>query len=302
MALTAIADGYETDGILGTDIDIDNSTFLSGSSAFKLPSGGADVALYTDWVPVGVGTWTGAPQRAVGYFVIRADDASANKDIKLEIEYTYNFSTVYTKTLFSGPVTATSDWYCRGQVFNWGFGVTWARAKITRPTDRDFNAWVDRIYLNDIPACFAADNKNSAQTFAATWTTIAAASIGLYDYASQIRLSAPDLIAEVPGNWIIGADVRIYEASHDAGDMFGVRLKLNSTLNGTTYRYGGAVTIHGAAFDSTAVEVMMSVTAESVWLDALDTVELQLIQYTNTGSLKGYVNPRYFATRVTAEY
>lgn len=300
----ALPDGWTlVGGDIGTDLILDTTYTVNGSYSLKFPTGGADVALYSQWVPAQTGgdVATLVINYGEAYASLSASSTAASDDVLVEVETTDDFATITSTTIFNSNLSTTS-FQDYGKTFDWT-GETWVRLKISRPTDRDFDLWVGRAYLTHVPPLRATDSTpSSAQAFPTSWTTAAVFSAGWtvnFSDDSQAAITAGGLMQPgIPGVYIATATIWLADNLED-GDLFGIRLirTSDSQVFGATSL--GIPVAYNAT--SSANYVPLGVTSLPIRLDARDTVEVQIRQFTNTGTPKDWNQIYGGLVKATAE-
>jgi len=252
MTDSAMPSGWKLlNGTLGTDLVIDTSVALNGSASFKFPSTATSSAvLVSDWVPsfraVAVSDTYVLPSYGTSHAHVRASSVAANKDVKISVEVANDDKTsINTWTLYNAPLAAANTWELAGDQHTLGSTTyVWMRLRIERPTDIDFNLWVDQAYMAANPPNARLFNTDPV-TFTGAWNTVTFDAAGLYD---QINVPAVSSVSSVtitrPGFYTFNAYGYISDSVAD-GDMFGLRIKVAQTA-GTKYFTGTTLTIPAA--------------------------------------------------------
>lgn len=279
-------DDWTTDGVVPTDILLDDVESLTGEDSIKFPSGGGDVALYSAWYATGQAAGASdfaAPKQGTVYAVAAGDSVTAGDNLTVTLQTTPDFGTITDTVIFDGVLNSAGKfWDGYGKVLAWPTGAAWTRIKVSRSSGRAWDLWIDRVYLNlSPPGIFAPDTL--AGTFAATWTAVTLVAT----LASRVRVSSGSAVVSQPG-WYNATGGVFIDDTLAAGDSFGCRLSVNSTrLGGVVLYPGSAFTSHGV-LDTTTNKVGLVAAANWIPLDSGDTVDLEIIQYTNTGALKDF--------------
>ena len=316
---TAIAQGwYLTDGAIpGTDIDLNTTTFLSGetSAVFLSTQTTAAAALVSDWIPID--DWNTdarfGDSKFEVYVVLAADQSDANDKVQVELETaTADKTTVAQTEIYIGE----ADYYGGGN-----FGIVgrsrvtvpttarWARIRISRPSNIDFNLYIDKAYLNPSPVFAQAyDDVASGHAFTNAWATanILPAN-GIYNRTEDAGSNTVNLYT--PGEYLFTAQVLLDE-SVDDGDIFGIRIAAQMVGVGTTYIYGTSLSM-GAANTHSATNQLALNASGVVKMDAAYSLAggftviypggawVEVIQM--AGTLKTYDSARLTVHRIPGE-
>lgn len=332
MALNAIADGWMyLDGVLGTDIDVDNTNYITGETSIKFPSGGSSsTELVSDWFPIdnrnsstGGGTLYADNYYEVYATVYNATGYADSRQVKLALETaTADKTTITTNTVYSGPVMG-SGWQTIGTAF---FQVAdterWARIVISRPSVASFDLYIDKAYINPSPAAALVNWYDpagaNAGSFTGSWANanIHTASSEIYNHSFGTDYAGnPDyIILSKPGLYHVQGQVLI-DSNLSDGDMLGIRIVADTTLTSGTVRrqyvYGTSLAISAAHTTVSTEELLLGVSGlvridgfntteiESTWTGTIGTVWLEVIQHAGTGVT--YENATLRAGRLVGE-
>lgn len=234
MSNSAFASGWSIlSGTLGTDVLLQDTVSLSGNAAIHFPStASADAIIVSDWAALddmnGAGVSRASTNRYGVRLHMRSSSTAANKDVRVVMEFTDKTkTTIYTNAINAVPLPVANEWLAIGWTPNFttlGASVRFIRFKVNRPTDIDFDLYLDSVEAVPLPpyahATFAAG------TFPATWTAITP-SLTTLDY-NQVTISGTVLKLWQPGLWTATACLEITDTIV-AGDLFGIRLGLKST-------------------------------------------------------------------------
>jgi len=312
MATTSIIDGWMiVDGILGTDIDLDTSTYISGETSIKFISGGSvNTKLVSDWMPLDDrSSGGGGTKFADNYYevhtTVQGDTYDATYEVEVLLETANAAKTsINSRTIYSGPLLlgGAGGWSTIGTAFSQPADTErWARLVIYRTNSTAFNLYVDKAYVNPVPALGFSSWVNEAGasgSFTGSWATanISGAANQLYSFTAQ---SGQATRIYKPGTYHVHGQVKI-DSNLSDGDMLGIRLKVTTGVAGASipsYIYGTSLTIPAAHTTVSGEELLMGVSglarADGVtvydagggsWTGIIATVELQVIQHAGTSA------------------
>lgn len=242
-------------GTLGTDITTATAVAATGGNAFHWPStAGSNAELVTDWIPVAnigaTGTGNVTPISFGVKAALRSSSTAANDDVRMVVEVGDSNRAVGTAyEIYNAPLGTANTWLPIGSMINLqteyaisGY-ANYIRLKFDRPTDVDFDLYLDSIEVKQFPAG-EGTRRSLSGTFTGTWTKInTSASLG----GSLAQISGSNtILTYAPGLYIVTAFVEIEDAVAD-GDIFGLRIRLDQ-YNGATPIYYGTTTLSmGAA-------------------------------------------------------
>jgi len=293
-------------GIIGTDALVDTSVQLSGGVSIKFPSGGSGSAvLCSDWINIpGEFTSLEGVSRFYGAIVTAyASSSAANKDLRVVIEATNAARTATASTtLFSGNVTASTTWETFGDIYPFPVNTRWIRFKIDRPTDTDFDLWIDSAEIKQLTS--GMTSSGGGGTFSSSWAIVPI--VGTVVGFGKIDTTNNQLDFHNPGVYRIDASVNLTD-SYDSGDMFGIRIALLDSAGSVSRYYYGSTLSLPSAYVATTNNLGMTATATYLFKPKNSTggtvypcsARVELIQYTNTGSLKTFDTVYFHATRIT---
>lgn len=304
---TSIPDGWQIQGgDLGTEIDIDTTTFATGGSSVKFIGTGSNAAKWVSaWVPL-PSTTAGAsrPQAVSVNALLKASSSAGTSSITMVIETANSArSSISTSTVFASNLPST-NWVNVGDTIQIPGTPAWLRFTIYYTSNSAFNFWVDSVEVKQFPAG-ALYNDSTTGTFSATWATATLASGSLLQQ-SFATLSSNTIIVYSAGLYQISANVQLPAANYEAGDMFGIRLRFGDSA-GTAlfYRYGSVTTVH-AAYDASTNNLGLTLATQELLVSdnnqsttVPSQIKVELIQHTNTGTLKAYGDVNIGVARIT---
>lgn len=303
---TSVPKGWSVEGgVVGTDFDMSDTTALSGGRAFDLLSTATvNARLCSDWILRPQQNVAGETDVSTVWYsvaaTIIASSAAAGKDIRVVVEEAnITRDTIVPTTIYNAPLPSAGKWAVVGDLINTGSTYNWMRVCVDRPTDIDFTAKVDSLEIKQLPAGIYA--WAGVGSFSASWTIVPISTLFSVPYGfTEVDPggSYPNqLFVYAPGHYIITADLKL-EDTYSDGDMFGLRLVFRDS-SGTIihYAYGQTMSVP-VAYNAATDHLSMNMTG-CFWMRPQSSVELQAIQYTNTGTLKDYSTGSLHATRIT---
>lgn len=244
MSNSAVPRGWHvTSGTLGTDVVFDNTASLSGGVTIRFPSTASaiatvasDVMLIDDPVP------TGASGLSTSDYAVRAhvyaSSAAANKDLALSVGfYTIGMGAASTTVLFNNNLAAANTWQSIGGVVSVPGGPTQYRKMrvfLQRPTDYDFEAYVDSVELRRLPPYFRGTDSSG------TFTSSFASPTWVQAYTNRLSESGGVVTITQPGVYTASGSLQIHSTDSLAdGDIFGCRVGFRQTASANyTFFYG----------------------------------------------------------------
>lgn len=293
---TSVPNGWSVEGgVVGTDFDT-STTSVSGGVAMHFPStSSSNATLYSDWIAV-----PDATDKAVATFayfinaVVRASSVAANKDIRIRYQGANadRSTTIVDTALFNGALSSANTWVTIGGNVTVA-GIRWIRVAIDRPSDIDFDMYIDSLEVKQFPAGGVLTLASGTRTFPASWTAVNP-SVGTVQGFGEFDAVNDIFYVHAAGRYHVHVDMSLNDAYSD-GDMFGIRLnRVDYTGANLSYVYGASVSFPAAYNAATnLVGMNMSVILDFVPKELLSTsspcgFKVEIIQYTNTGALKDY--------------
>lgn len=303
---TAFPAGWHTSGgTIGTDYDFTTAQGISGGGSVHLiASPTVGVSLISNWIPV-----PDSADQTVStqyYFInvaVRASSVAANKDVQVVYEvYNATKSTLVSSgNIHNGTLNTANTWEMVGESVI-PSGGRWLRVYIKRPSDLDFDLYVDHIEVKQFPAGGFL-TRSAGGTFGSSWTTVNMSAGGVWGYGEDDTANNI-LYTHVAGFYQVIASVEMDDAYAD-GDMFGIRINVHNNAGTIRGSYYGQVLTLSSAYTATTNYMGLQFSATMRLYPKPSSsgrscgLSVDLIQYTNTGSLKDYGYVELLATRVT---
>jgi hypothetical protein len=243
--------------------------------------------------------------------VLRASSSAANKDVKVALRYANQArTTTYSSgDIHNGPLPAANQWEAVGTIINPStlVDLKWVRLEISRPTDTDFDLYLDTLELKQAPASMSW-SRGISGTFPIAWTRVI---LPTTDYFSLVTQSTTSGVYQVnfAGRYMITGQVVIEDETVAAGQGFGIRLALKQDSgSATVYRYGTTMYAGTAYPDVGPLALNVATVFEFHGRNKIGgttntqgTVELEIIQHkvTPAPSQRDYASAHLDLTRIT---
>lgn len=257
MSNSAFPRGWHvTSGALGTDVIFDNTTFLSGNASVYFPStASASATVVSDWVPIDDVNYGGTPSAtedvACKTFYVRAhvyaSSVAANKDIKFDFETADAArTTITTQAVYNDVLPSANTWHPIGTQMSYSATGRWMRLSLTRPTDYDFDLYLDSVEFRRAPPFFRGTSTGA--TFnSANWTVPTYVSGGPANTGVNRCSEASGIVTMTqPGVYQAVGGFDITDAVAD-GDVVGCRIGVQ-TSSGVAWQYWYQTLFASAAY------------------------------------------------------
>lgn len=311
---TVFAEGWHvTTGDIPGDVVIDDTQTLSGGTSVYFPSTASTSAVVvSDWIPIDDLVPTGNVACSPQYYFCnahcRADSIASGKNVWVGLEVAdEGLTTVTSRYIWNtAPLPVVNSWEpVGGMTYLLGAADSrFIRFNITRPTDIDFDLWVDSVSLQPCPPMHRS-RALSGGTFTTAWATVT----GLTKYTgTQISDSSGVVSIEQPGAYVITGAIQIHDDVAD-GDIFHMRLKYRRDSN-SAYLYTGQSLFVSAGYLTSAAgeDIHLSCSTSYIFNNNTSayvagggpwtpgTIELQVAQ--SAGTLVDYVDAQLTVLRV----